>query len=67
MTVLFLHGWQSKQGSVKPTFQPRHGHTVLNPKLSDTNFDEPVRIGYSPASCLSSFSMRWTPAAEIRR
>ena len=35
MKILFLHGWTSKPGGVKPTFLAQHGHTVLNPALPD--------------------------------
>ena len=44
MKILFLHGWQSVPGGVKPTFLAQHGHTVLNPKLPDDEFNEAVRI-----------------------
>ena len=44
MTILFLHGWQSTPGGLKPTYLKDHGHTVLNPKLPDDDFDEAVRI-----------------------
>jgi alpha-beta hydrolase superfamily lysophospholipase len=44
MKVLFLHGWQSVPGGVKPTFLAQHGHEVFNPKLPDEDFEEAVRI-----------------------
>jgi alpha-beta hydrolase superfamily lysophospholipase len=44
MTILFLHGWQSTPGGVKPTYLAEHGHEVLNPALPDEDFDEAVRI-----------------------
>jgi hypothetical protein len=44
MKVLFLHGWQSVPGGVKPTFLARHGHEVVNPKLPDDDFNEADRI-----------------------
>jgi Alpha/beta hydrolase family len=44
MKILFLHGWQSVPGGVKPTFLAQHGHSVLNPKLPDEDFNEAVRI-----------------------
>jgi hypothetical protein len=44
MKVLFLHGWQSVPGGVKPTFLARHGHEVINPKLPDENLTEAVKI-----------------------
>jgi alpha-beta hydrolase superfamily lysophospholipase len=42
--VLFLHGWTSKPGGVKPTYLADHGHDVLNPALPDEDFAEAVRI-----------------------
>jgi hypothetical protein len=44
MKILFLHGWQSVPGGVKPTFLAQHGHEVINPKLPDDDFAEAVRI-----------------------
>lgn len=44
MTILFLHGWTSVPGGVKPTFLASHGHVVINPKLPDEDFAEAVRI-----------------------
>jgi len=32
MNILFLHGWQSTPGGLKPTYLKDHGHEVLNPK-----------------------------------
>jgi alpha-beta hydrolase superfamily lysophospholipase len=43
-TILFLHGWQSIPGGVKPTFLAQHGHEVINPKLPDDDFTEAVKI-----------------------
>lgn len=44
MKILFLHGWQSVPGGVKPTYLQDHGHEVVNPKLPDDDFAEAVRI-----------------------
>ena len=44
MKILFLHGWQSVPGGVKPTYLAQHGHEVFNPKLPDEDFNEAVRI-----------------------
>lgn len=44
MKILFLHGWQSIPGGVKPTYLNSHGHEVLNPALPDDDFDAAVRI-----------------------
>ena len=44
MNILFLHGWQSTPGGLKPTYLKDHGHTVLNPNLPDDDFAAAVRI-----------------------
>ncbi len=44
MKILFLHGWQSVPGGVKPTFLKDNGHAVLNPQLPDEDFPEALRI-----------------------
>jgi pimeloyl-ACP methyl ester carboxylesterase len=44
MKILFLHGWNSVPGGVKPTFLAQHGHVVINPKLPDDDFAVAVRI-----------------------
>lgn len=43
MKILFLHGWHSVVGGVKPTFLRDAGHAVLNPTLDDDDFDAAVR------------------------
>lgn len=44
MKILFLHGWKSVPGGVKPAFLAQHGHSVINPQLPDDDFAEAVRI-----------------------
>jgi alpha-beta hydrolase superfamily lysophospholipase len=44
MKVLFLHGWRSIPGGVKPTYLAEHGHDVKNPALPDEDFEQAVRI-----------------------
>jgi hypothetical protein len=44
MKVLFLHGWRSVPGGVKPSFLAQNGHEVINPALPDEDFAEAVRI-----------------------
>ena len=44
MKILFLHGWQSVPGGVKPTFLSESGHKVFNPKLPDEDFQSAVEI-----------------------
>lgn len=43
MKLLFLHGWHSVVGGVKPTNLKDAGHTVFNPALDDEDFDAAVR------------------------
>ena len=44
MKILFLHGWQSVPGGVKPTFLKDRGHEIINPALPHEDFAEAVRI-----------------------
>jgi pimeloyl-ACP methyl ester carboxylesterase len=38
MRILFLHGWHSVPGGVKPSWLRQHGHDVLDPALDDDDF-----------------------------
>ena len=40
MKILFLHGWNSVPGGVKPTYLKDHGHEVINPVFADDDFDD---------------------------
>lgn len=42
-TILFLHGWHSVPGGVKPTYLKDHGHEVINPALDDDDFTEALK------------------------
>lgn len=44
MKILFLHGWRSVVGGVKPTYLVTAGHEVINPALPDEDFSQAVRI-----------------------
>lgn len=60
MRILFLHGWKSVPGGVKPTYLKDHGHEVINPKLPDEDFAEAVRVAqaefdrHQPAAVVGS-------------
>jgi hypothetical protein len=43
MKILFLHGWNSVPGGVKPTYLSGNGFQVINPKLDDHDFDTAVQ------------------------
>jgi len=44
MRILFLHGWHSVPGGVKPTYLKGNGHEVINPALPDEDFEAAVQI-----------------------
>src|SRR5262245_59142858 len=44
MKILFLHGWTSVPGGVKPTYLAQRGHEIINPKLPDEDFSRAVQI-----------------------
>ncbi len=50
MKILFLHGWQSSPGGLKPSYLAQHGHEIINPALPDEDFAEAVRIAQAPAT-----------------
>ena len=38
MRILYLHGWNSVVGGVKPTYLKSHGHEVIEPELDHEDF-----------------------------
>lgn len=44
MKILFLHGYGSRPGGLKPAYLREQGHEVINPALPDDDFDASVRI-----------------------
>lgn len=42
--ILFLHGWHSVPGGVKPAYLVDNGHEVIDPALSDDDFNAAVRL-----------------------
>lgn len=58
MRILFLHGWQSVVGGVKPTFLAEAGHDVANPALDHDDFERAL------ATAQEAFD-RHRPAAVV--
>lgn len=44
MKILFLHGWHSVVGGVKPTYLKDAGHQIINPPLDDDDFEVAVQM-----------------------
>lgn len=47
MKILFLHGWQSVVGGVKPSYLKEKGHEVLTPALDHDDFNLAVQKAQS--------------------
>jgi alpha-beta hydrolase superfamily lysophospholipase len=43
MKILYLHGWNSGVGGVKPTHLKAHGHDVHEPALDHEDFDAAMK------------------------
>jgi hypothetical protein len=43
MKILFLHGWHSTPGGLKPTYLAELGHEVLNPGLCSDDFEAAMK------------------------
>jgi alpha-beta hydrolase superfamily lysophospholipase len=41
--ILYLHGWNSVVGGVKPTYLKSHGHEVIEPALAHEDFGAALR------------------------
>jgi hypothetical protein len=41
--LLYLHGWNSVVGGVKPTYLKSHGHEVIEPALDHDDFEMALR------------------------
>lgn len=39
MKILYLHGWHSVPGGIKPTYLKDHGFEVIDPALANDDFD----------------------------
>jgi hypothetical protein len=59
MKILFLHGWNSVPGGVKPRYLAEHGHEILNPALN-------VQAGNTPLVLLCPAWKRWGTARKVR-
>lgn len=43
MKILYLHGWNSACGGVKPTFLASMGHEIVEPEISDEDFESALQ------------------------
>lgn len=43
MKILYLHGWNSVVGGVKPTYLKSHGHEVIEPALDHEDFQAALK------------------------
>ena len=43
MKLLYLHGWNSTVGGVKPTYLRSHGHEVIEPEMDHEDFEAALR------------------------
>ena len=43
MKLLYLHGWNSTVGGVKPTYLRSHGQEVIEPELDHEDFEAALR------------------------
>jgi hypothetical protein len=41
--TLYLHGWNSVVGGVKPTYLKSHGHEIVEPALDHEDFEAAIR------------------------
>ena len=46
MKILYLHGWNSVVGGVKPTYLKSHGHEVIEPELDHEDFQAALRTRF---------------------
>lgn len=49
MKVLYLHGWNSVVGGVKPTYLKSHGHDVIEPALDHDDFQRALETAQKAA------------------
>jgi len=46
LKILYLHGWNSVVGGVKPTYLKSHGHEVIEPALDHEDFQAALEMAH---------------------
>ena len=54
MKILYLHGWNSGVGGVKPTYLKSHGHEVIEPVLDHDDFQAALDTGQAASLMVTS-------------
>jgi hypothetical protein len=44
LKILYIHGWNSAVGGVKPTYLKSHGHEIIEPALDHDNFEAALKM-----------------------
>ena len=54
MKILYLHGWNSGVGGVKPTYLKSHGYDVHEPALDHDDFQAALDTGQAASLMVTS-------------
>ena len=66
MKILFLHGWHSVPGGVKPTHLKDRGHEVINPPHDDNDLATGI-VGQGAQKTLIHLLLKRNAAAIVEK